>query len=195
MHTLKLHLTHFIRDHDDLPAFHAAYLLFYIAVAFLFSMGVFAILIVIHILFDFVKYHYVLQTTGRETVKGMIKENLSDCALLVVGLTVAVVFHHELGIAAVSGLFRTQIMFVRIIGTTLSKMEIIHSFLTMIFGLTDYMHKKKNISGQWSPFEKTCFIIILIGIGMYLAAPLMLGIGSNDVQSVIQSEMTPRLLH
>ena len=59
MQRVATRLRTFAWVHDELPAFHAAYLVLTFLTAALFNFGVFALLIAAHMMLDFVKYREV----------------------------------------------------------------------------------------------------------------------------------------
>ena len=90
---------HFAHVHDDLPAFHAGYLVLTILVASLLNLGVFGLLIIAHMALDYVKYREHHGFSWRRTMEGMVRESLVDIALLGVGVVFAVYFHHTVALA------------------------------------------------------------------------------------------------
>ena len=109
MNTATVHLRHFAHEHDDLPAFHAVYLLLAILSAGFFNLGAFGLLIVAHMVLDVVKYRDRHGYSWHQTYDGVVRESLVDITLLLVGTVFAVYLHHSVGVASLSGLMRAEL--------------------------------------------------------------------------------------
>lgn len=195
MHTILHHVKLFAKAHDDMPAFHAGFLVLSVLVSLFFSMGVFAMLILFHAALDVAKYRMVHNLSARGTLKGVIRENLLDVTLVTIGLTAAVCFHHHIFFGSVSSLVRADIFLLRMIGTTLPKMQIFHSFMCVAASMRSYIHTKhEQLEMPWSAFDKACFIIMLLGIALFLATPFIFGIDQSTIQKILVEEMTPHMV-
>ena len=158
----------FAQRHDELPAFHAAYLVLTILVAALLNLGAFGLLIIAHMVLDTVKYREVHRMSWPETIRATLRENLFDHTLFVLGFLIAVYLHHSLpGIAGISGLLRSEITIARGLGTLLPKTEILQRFLHVIFHLRHHLtHIETPIGERFTPTER--FSIVLIGCSLLL---------------------------
>ena len=72
----------FARGHDDIPAFHAGYLLLTFLAAALFNLGICAIFVCGHMSLDLYKYRDVHHYTWMQTVRATMLESLVDLMLL-----------------------------------------------------------------------------------------------------------------
>lgn len=183
----------FARQHDGLPAFHAAYLVLTILVATLFNLGTFGLLILAHMVLDTVKYREVHRMNWPETVRATFRENLFDHTLFILGFLIAVYLHHSLpGIAGVSGLLRSEITIARGLGTLLPKAEILQRFLHVIFHLRHHLTQNETPIGErYTPTER--FSVVLIGCGalLLLLAPLILHVDGAQLLRIVQEELIP----
>jgi uncharacterized membrane protein len=94
-----------VRDHEDLPAIHAGFLVFSFLAAALFRLGFFGILIVVRMLLDIVKGRDIERRSWLATMEGVIRGSLTDISLLACGLGIALLFHPSLiASASVAGL-------------------------------------------------------------------------------------------
>lgn len=181
----------FAHRHDELPAFHAAYLVITFLSAALLSLGAFVALILAHMALDYVKYRDMHRFTIRKTLEGMIRESLFDIALLCIGLTFTVYFHHTMAIATVSGLLRSEMTLIRALGTVLPKFLILNDSLKVWVHVRDYLeHPHPRIGNAWTLTERLAVMTIITAIAaLLLAAPLM-GTGFQSVARILGEEMT-----
>ena len=183
----------FARRHDELPAFHAAYLVLTILVAALFNLGTFGLLILAHMVLDTVKYREVHRMGWLDTLRATFRENLFDHTLFVLGFLIAVYLHHSLpSIAGISGLLRSEITLARGLGTLLPKTEILQRFLHVLFHLRHHLTQSETPIGErFTPTER--FSIVLIGCSalLLLLAPAILHIGGTQLLLITQEEMIP----
>ena len=183
----------FAHRHDELPAFHAAYLVLTILVAALFNLGTFGLLILAHMVLDTVKYREVHRMRWPVTIHATIRENLFDHTLFVLGFLIAVYLHHSLpGIAGISGILRSEITIARSMGTLLPKIEILQRFIHVIFHLRHHLtHIETPIGERFTPTER--FSIILIGCSalLLILAPVILHIDGAQFLLIAQEEIIP----
>ncbi|TSC59396.1 MAG: hypothetical protein Greene041662_507 [Candidatus Peregrinibacteria bacterium Greene0416_62] len=165
----------FAHRHDELPAFHAAYLVITILSAALLSLGAFGALIVAHMALDYVKYRDKYHFTMRRTMEGMIRESLFDIALLLIALTFTVYFHHTMAVASVSGLLRSELTLVRALGTVVPKFLILNESLKVWVHVRNYLeHPHPRIGKAWTLTERLAIMTVITGIlALVLAAPLL----------------------
>jgi len=185
-------LRRFAHEHDDLPAFHAGYLVLTVLVAALFNLGAFAVLILAHVSLDIVKYREVHQCDWRRTADGIFHENIFDILLLAVGFVFAVYFHNTAGVAGVSGVIRADETIFRAFGTLIPKVEILQDFLKVMLHLTSYLrfpHAQMGFS--WTQGEKLCVFFLSICIILLVSAPFILGMDASDFSHIIAGEAVP----
>ena len=183
----------FARRHDELPAFHAAYLVLTILVAALLNFGAFGLLILAHMALDTVKYREVHHLHWLQTIRATLRENLFDHTLFTLGLLIAVYLHRSLpGIVGIGGLLRSEITLARGIGTLLPKAEIFQRFLHVLFHLRHHLiHIDTPPGERLTPTER--FSLVLMGCGalLLLLAPAILHIDSAHLLRIIQGELLP----
>ncbi len=150
------------RDHDEIPAFHATYLVLSFVVAAIFSLGYFAILIGVHMALDFVKYRDVYKYNMSLTLKGVLLESLFDIVLFMVALVFAIYFHHTFALTAVSGLARAELTMIRAFGTIVPKIEIFQHVFWVFAHLDTYLHNKSasNLAKPFTSGQRWCLYII-----------------------------------
>lgn len=174
MPTLTDRLRVFAHEHDDIPAFHATYLVGTFLAAAIFNLGFFLVLIVGHMCLDFVKYRDYHRYGYAETVWAMFVENLFDIMLFFLALMFSVYTSHSFALAAFSGLARTELTVVRAVGILVPKIEILQHALCVLLNIHTYLHTPHILphhqltDGQkWAMFV-TVVCISLLGISFVL---------------------------
>ncbi len=140
MHALTHRFRTFAHEHDDIPAFHAAYLVGTLLVAAIFHLGFFAILIVMHMCLDYVKYRDYFRYDLRTTFKAMMLESLVDIACFMVALTFSVYLSTSYLLVATSGFLRSGLTVLRAFGTILPKIHILESVVLKFANMHAYLY-------------------------------------------------------
>ena len=130
----------FAHEHDDVPAFHAAFLVGTILCAAVFNLGFYAIMILAHVCLDIVKYRDIHHMSFKQTVKAAALESISDVALFLVSLNFAVYLNHTYMLGALSGLLRSQLTVLRAFGTMLPKIRILENMCSLALNFHGYIH-------------------------------------------------------
>jgi hypothetical protein len=121
----------FAHEHDEVPAFHAAFLVATILSASVFNLGFFAFAIAGHMCLDFVKYRDLHRMSLRQTFRAMALESIGDIALFLLALTFAVYLNHTYLLSAMSGMVRSELTLLRAFGTVLPKVRIMENLLAI----------------------------------------------------------------
>lgn len=193
MNQLFGYARHFAHCHDDLPAFHAGYLVLTFLVTAMFNMGAFGLLIVAHMALDIVKYREVHQYSWTGVVQGVVRESLIDITLLFIGFVFAVYLHHSIaGVASLSGLMRAEVTVIRMLGTIIPKLKILHHFLKVIAHLRHYLDTvHPHMSEGLTPLERTCVMSLFLTGVMLLLSPWILEIDTETFIRVVEEELVP----
>ena len=130
----------FAHRHDDIPAFHAAYLVGTFLAASVLHLGFFAILIAAHMCLDYVKYRDYFHFDLRLTFKAMALESCVDIALFLIALTFSVYLSNSFMLAATSGLMRSGLTVLKAVGTILPKIRILEQSLLVALNLHTYLY-------------------------------------------------------
>lgn len=165
----------FARKHDEMPAFHAMYLVLAILAAALLNLGMFGLLILAHMSLDMVKYRDFLGMSWSKTFKGMFQESLDDLALLGIGLVFSVYLHHSATVTTLSGLMHVELSAIRFLGTFIPKITILEHFMEVIVHIHRYLkHPHPNLEKGWSVRDIVAMVTIVLCVALLLiAAPLM----------------------
>ncbi len=192
MIALTQSLRAFAHEHDDIPAFHAAFLVATVLTAAVLNLGCFALLICAHMALDFVKYRDLHRYDLRTTLKAMVLESIGDVALFFVALTFAVYLNHTYMLAAVSGMLRSELSLLRMLGTLIPKIRIMENILAIALNFHNYMHRvHPNLTGPVTGFQTWCMrIIALCGVLLVLAVLFFHAHGLSLV-TVLAHELVP----
>ncbi len=118
-------LLSFVHNHDDLPVFQAAYLVGAFLAALIFNIGFFLILVTLHIALDTAKYRTKFGFSYGNSLRHALVESLFDICLFSVALACMLYLNHSYGLAAISGIARTELTLMRVFGTVGPKMKIL----------------------------------------------------------------------
>lgn len=198
MHTKTSHFTlrsirSFAHQHDDLPAFHAAYLVLTLLAAALFNLGFFALLIVMHMMLDVFKYRDVHGYSWSKTIEGVIRESIIDVSLLLMGLTIAVYLHPSLALfTGLKGILLAEITILRAIGVISPKLKILYDFLKIFAHVDLYIRRVHPRLGKEAVFiEYVAMLSLLVSIGLLFIAPIVLLLDPAEYLTILLGELVP----
>jgi hypothetical protein len=183
----------FAHKHDDLPAFHAAYLVLSFLAAALFNLGFFALIIFVHMMLDVFKYRDVHGLNWKQTIEGVIRESLIDFTLFLFGLVISVYLHPSLtGLAGIKGMMLAEITVLRGIGIMTPKLKILFEMLKVLSDIDRYMMRLHPKLGKNAGLiEYVCMFSVCITLGMLLIAPILLMLSSEQYLHILIDELTP----
>lgn len=183
----------FAYRHDDLPAFHAAYLVLTFLAAALFNLGFFAVLIALHMALDVSKYRDVHGCSWKKTIEGVVRESIVDVSLLLMGLTVAIYLHPTLPLfIGVQGLMLAEITLLRAVGVITPKLKILYDFLKIVVHFDLYLrHVHVRIGKGASVIEYVAVLSMLVCTGLLFIAPFVLLIDPAQFLSILVDELVP----
>ncbi|MDD5026239.1 MAG: hypothetical protein PHH13_02560 [Candidatus Peribacteraceae bacterium] len=192
MHVLTSHLRWFAHQHDELPSFHAGYLVLTLVVASLLNLGVFVVLIAAHMTLDFVKYRERYGYGLHLTVEGMVRESLVDFLLFFIALVFSVYLHPSVALVGVSSILRSEITVLEALGTVIPKTEILHRFFHVVARIRHYLgHAHPHLRQHWSSVDRMCFVGITFGVLLIIFAPVILHVGWSHVANILAEELIP----
>lgn len=181
----------FAHQHDDIPAFHAAYLVATFLTAALLNLGYFAVLIAIHMFLDFVKYRDIHRYGLSKTFKAMILESIGDIALFLIALTFVTYLNHTYMLAAVSGLLRSELTLLRAIGTLLPKVRILEHILCIAMNFHLYLHSvPSGLEEPMTRLQKWSIRVVVLCIGLLVLAGFLFQNHGWDLMRILQQELS-----
>ncbi len=184
----------FAYEHDEVPAFHAAFLVATILSAAVFNLGFFAFLIIGHMTLDFVKYRDLHRMSVGMTLKAIALESIADIALFLLALTFAVYINHTYMLSAVSGMMRSQLTVLRALGTLIPKVRIMENMLSIVLNMHTYMHvTHAGLGRRLNRIEKWSLRTIAVCAGLLILAALIYHNHEWDLVQVLRKELIPAL--
>lgn len=183
----------FAHKHDDLPAFHAAYLVLTVLAAAMFNLGFFAVLIVAHMCLDVFKYREVHKLSWARTAEGVVRESLIDCTLFLMGLVVAVYLHPSLaGMMSIKGMMLAEITVLRSFGMIAPKLKILYEVIRILADIDHYLTRLHPRFGKnASMVEYVCMFSICVTLGMLVIAPIILMLTNQQYAFILLDELMP----
>ena len=192
INSITVPLRTFAHRHDDLPAFHAGYLILTLLAAAMFSLGAFGLLIVAHMTLDLVKYREYHGYGWKLTMKGIVRESLMDITLLMIGMVFSVFLHHSVAFPGLSGIMRTEIMVIRLFGTLIPKIKILHNFLKVVAHIRHYLdHAHPHLRDHWSTVDRVCFWALGFSVFLIVFSAPILRVSYSVVFEILREEMIP----
>lgn len=192
MNTVLRSLRQFAHEHDDIVAFHAAFIILAFLCAGLFNLGAFALLIVAHMALDTVKYRERHSCSWRLTLEGVVRESLVDITLLLVGLVFAVYLHHSVGVASLAGLMRAELTIIRTVAMFVPKVKILHHFLKIMAHLHHYLENvHPRFRKRWTGLDHLCFYFCGISILLIVFAGSLMNVDGTIIKSILLQELLP----
>lgn len=186
------YIRNFASRHDQLPAFHAAYLVLTALIAALLPLGAFGVLIVAHMALDTVKYREIRELSWGRTMASVLRESLVDMTLLGLGLLFAVFLHHSLPvIAGISGLLRAEVTIVRAVGTLVPKVRILGHFMTVMSNLQEYLSSTARRPRSLEQLERVCLFSLSVIVALLVIAPAVLGLSWSQFALILRSQLVP----
>lgn len=182
----------FAHAHDDVPAFHAAFLVWTFLAAAIFNIGFFALVIAAHMSLDVVKYRDVLGYNWSKTLKAVFLESFVDITLLFVALASAVYLHHSLALSILSGLSRAELTIVRALALLFTKMQIIEHVLHVLVHVHSYLHVPHPLlTKKMTRAQKLCAFALMLSIALLIASPVVFSNAHDELGILLMKELIP----
>lgn len=182
----------FAHTHDEIPAFHASYLVLTFILSMMFNLGAFAVLIVLHMALDVWKYREYQKLSWWQTIEGTIRESLIDVTLLALGFLFSVYLHKHIGLGSVSTLLRTEFALVRTVALLVPKIKILHTFLKIISHIHHYLEQTHpHLHKGWSNLDKFCFFVIGVSCLLLSLAAEIMHVPQSMVNDILLQEVLP----
>lgn len=192
IHGTQRRLLAFAHAHDDMPAFHAAYLVGTFFAAALFNLGFFACLIAMHMCLDYVKYRDIQKLPLGKTIKAILLESLVDITLFSVALAASIYLHHTFALSLVGGLVRSELAIAAIFAIVIPKMEILDHSLAMYVHMNRYMHEKHfTLPRRLTPFQRICIGLTLTAIALLVFSPAFFAHSESNLGFILEKELIP----
>ena len=184
----------FAHEHDDIPAFHAAYLVGTFLAAAIFNLGFFLVLIIAHMCLDIVKYHDFHRYGWMMTWRAVLFESIVDIALFLLALTFAVYLNHTFALAALSGVLRSELTIARAIGTIVPKIEILERTFHLYSNFRMYLYTPHpDLKKPLLRIHRWSLITVWVCLFLLGLAAVLYYKHEVDLLRVLQQELVLRL--
>ncbi len=194
MHTLAHSFRSFAHEHDDVPAFHAAYLVSTFLAAAMLHLGFFAILIALHMCLDYVKYRDYFRLSITQTFRAMLLESVVDIALFFTALTFEVYLSETFALEATSGLLRSGLTLLRAVGTIIPKIHILERAISVIISLHAYLYTPHpDLRTPFSRMQRVSLVVIGVTSIMLIVAAGYFAGHMSDFYRLIADELSIHL--
>ncbi|MBP9850863.1 MAG: hypothetical protein KBC47_04185 [Candidatus Peribacteraceae bacterium] len=182
----------FAHEHDEIPAFHAAFLVGTILCAAVFNLGFYLLLILGHVALDFVKYHEVHGMSWGRTLKAAALESIGDIALFLTALTFAVYLNHTYMLSAIGGLMRAELTVIKAFGTILPKIRILENICAIALNFHGYLHTQHPaLDRKFTRLEKWSLRTIVVSSILLVMAILLFQVNHWDLLAILEHELIP----
>lgn len=190
MSSITLKVRSFAHQHDDIPAFHAAFLVTTFLAAALFHAGFFALLILLHMCLDYVKYRDYYGLSFGTTFKALLLESIHDIGLLLLSLTFAVYLHHTFFLVAASGFLRSELTIFRALGVILPRVRIVEHMLAILLDVHSYfLAPHPSLKRPLTRMERYSFVTTFLCLGLLLLSPLVYQGHTSDLLRIFAVEL------
>ncbi len=184
----------FAHEHDDIPAFHAAYLVATFLAAAVLNLGFFLVLILGHMALDFFKYREVHGFGLVRTFRAVILESIVDIALLLLALSFEVYLSHTFLLAGLSGIVRSELTILEALGTLLPKVHILEHMAVIAIDVHSYLHTvHPGVATPLSRIQKFSIALTVICTGLLAASFFIYDGDLSRLLDVYRHELIPRL--
>lgn len=189
---LSRRVSTFAHQHDDLAAFHAAYLVGTFFGAAVLNLGFFACLIAMHMCLDVFKFRDVHGFSWPNTIRAVILESLLDVTLFFVALASSIYLHHTYGLEAVSGITRSRISIAAIFAIVIPKMEILNHSLNVYLHLHRYLHDEDlHIRRRLTFIQSGCIALTLAAIVLLVLTPFFFAHSETQLVHILEEQLIP----
>lgn len=186
-------ITSLARNHDDLPAFNAAYWVLTFLAATLFNAGAFLLLIAAHMVLDAYKYRGVHGKKWKKVAEGVVRENMLDVSLLALAVTFGVYCHSALPlVAGLRGLVRTELVVLNAVVQIAVKVHVLHGALTVVSNLHQYLERPHPLVGKkMSMLEVASLAGLVASLVLLAASPWVLSLDFSDMAEMAADVLIP----
>ncbi len=182
----------FAYQHDDLPAFHAAFLVGTFFAAAVLNLGFFACLIAIHMCMDTVKYREIHGYNWARTIHAACIESLTDIMFFFIALTSTIYLHHSYALSFISGLTRAELTVASIFAVLLPKMQILEHMLHVYTHINSYMHTKQaSLQKGLTVMQIICVTVTVAAIVLLMLSPMLFHGSEHQLALLLNNELVP----
>jgi len=183
----------FAHRHDELPWFRVWFTVATVVASIVFNLGIFFLLVLGHMGLDTIKYRTLHRLTWGWTIVETIRESLVDVFFIVLGLFLALAFHHAFAIGGLGRLAEAEILFLNFILRVGPRLKIAEHILEVVTYWKHHFAKKLVPRMPLTKGERIVCIATLITGLCVLLTPVLTSLTWETASRIMRRELTPRL--
>jgi hypothetical protein len=183
----------FAHRHDELPWFRVWFTVSTIVASIVFNMGIFFVLVLGHMGLDTIKYRTLHRLSWRWTILETLRESLVDIFFIVLGLFLALAFHHAFAIGGLGKLAEAEILFLNFILRVGPRLKIAEHILEIVTYWKHHFACRMKPRAPLTKGEKAvCIATLITGLSVLLT-PVLTSLTWEKAGRIMKRELTPRL--
>ena len=183
----------FAHRHDELSWFKIWFTISTVVASIVFNLGVFFLLVCMHMGLDTIKYKTRFKLSWRQTAIETYRESLLDLFFIVFGILLTLAFHHAAAIGGLGRLAEAEVLFLGLILRIGPRLKIAEHLLEVITYWKQHFHAKAAPLAPFTKGERWLSFATGLTTLCILLVPLLRTLTLVEVGRIAQRELTPRL--
>lgn len=192
--------THIVRpvvyvahNHDEWPLFRLWFAITTVTASIVFNLGIFALLVALHMTLDVVKYRTKHGLSWHWIVIETLRESLVDIFFIILGLLLGIVFHHTVAIGGLGRLAELEVLLLNLVLRVGPRLKIAEHILEIILYWKHHFEEPFIPHAPLNKGEKGLCVAIFLVAASIVLTPLVTSITWEQTLATMQRELTPRL--
>ncbi len=190
LHKCVVYVAH---QHDEWPMFRIWFSILVVTASIVLNLGVFTLLVSLHMALDVVKYRGKYNLSWYWTVVETLRESLIDIFFIAFGLLLGIVFHHSVAIGGLGRMARLEYLFFNLILRVGPRLKIAEHLLEIFLYWKHHFEKQFVPHEPLSRSEKSILGATLVLTAGILLTPIITPLTYKDIGHTVAHELTPRL--
>jgi|GEM_PF-1761741 hypothetical protein len=189
----KRHVVHVAHNHDDWAWFRIWFAIATVTASIVLNLGVFALLVVSHMVLDVIKYRSKHNLSWYWTFAETMREGLVDIFFISLGLLLGVAFHHAVAIGGLGRVARLEVLLLNMFLRVAPRFKIAEHLLEIFLYWKHHFEKPFIPHEPLSKSEKGLLFATIATTVAIVLVPYVTDITWLSVGQTIKYELTPRL--
>src|SRR3989344_8595705 len=181
----------FAHRHDELPWFRVWFTVATVVASIVFNLGIFFLLVLGHMGLDTIKYRTLHRLTWGWTIVETIRESLVDVFFIVLGLFLALAFHHAFAIGGLGRLAEAEILFLDFIQRDGPRPKIAEHLLEIVTYWKHHFAQKLIPRMPLTTGEKALCIATFAAALATVLTPVLTSLTWESASRIMQRELRP----